>query len=119
MSFHYTKKAPNPLEYSVDTGKAHNPTDFKVVAKDIPCQNACPARTNVPEYIRLIKEGEYDHAHLIVLDTTTVTVQAALFLGLFPGIFTGSFRGIIFDRDMAGLTADLMEPFPVGRYVVV
>ena len=65
MSIHYTNKAPNPLEYSVDTGQAADPTDLKVIAKDVPCQNACPARTNVPEYIRLIKEGKYDQAHLI------------------------------------------------------
>lgn len=65
MSIEYTNKAPNPLEYSVDTGNTEMSTDFKVIAKDVPCQNACPAKTNVPEYIRLIKEGKYDQAHLI------------------------------------------------------
>ena len=65
MSIKYTNKAPNPLEYSVDTGRAADPTDLKVIAKDVPCQQACPARTNVPEYIRLIKEGQYEQAHLI------------------------------------------------------
>lgn len=65
MSIKYTNKAPNPLEYSVDTGQGLDPTDFKVIAKDVPCQNACPAKTNVPEYIRLIKEGLYEQAHLI------------------------------------------------------
>ena len=65
MSIRYTNKSPNPLEYSVDTGQAVDPTDLKVIAKDVPCQDACPAKTNVPEYIRLIKEGKYDEAHLI------------------------------------------------------
>ncbi|MHC5094799.1 MAG: hypothetical protein ACYSOU_01650, partial [Planctomycetota bacterium] len=65
MSIKYTNKAPNPLEYSTDTGQAMGPNDFKVIAKDVPCQNACPAKTNVPEYIRLIKEGKYEEAHLI------------------------------------------------------
>ncbi|MHC4771762.1 MAG: FAD-dependent oxidoreductase [Planctomycetota bacterium] len=65
MSIKYTSKAPNPLEYSVDTGQAVDLNDFKVIAKDVPCQNACPAKTNVPEYIRLIKEGQYEQAHLI------------------------------------------------------
>lgn len=65
MSIHYTNKAPNPLEYSVDVGHGTDPTDLKVIAKDVPCQNACPARTNVPEYIRLIMEGRYDQAHQI------------------------------------------------------
>lgn len=59
------KKAPNPLEYSVETGQASDIKDFQVLAKDVPCRNACPAKTNVPEYIRLIKEGKYDQAHLI------------------------------------------------------
>ena len=65
MSIDYTNKSPNPLEYSVETGQADKPTDFQVIAKDVPCQDACPAKTNVPEYIRLIKEGKYDQAHLI------------------------------------------------------
>ena len=68
MSIKYTNKAVNPLEYSVDTGQAVDPTDFKVIAKDVPCQNACPAKTNVPEYIRMIKEGQYEQAHLINQD---------------------------------------------------
>ena len=58
-------KAVNPLEYSVDTGVADKQTDFNVIAKDVPCQAACPAKTNIPEYIRLIKEGKVDEAHKI------------------------------------------------------
>ena len=65
MSIKYTDKAVNPLEYSVETGQASQPKDFQVLSKDVPCQAACPARTNVPEYIRLIEEGKYDEAHLI------------------------------------------------------
>ena len=65
MSIEYKNQAVNPLEYSVDVGQASEPKDFKVIAKDVPCQNACPAKTNVPEYIRLIKEGRYEEAHLI------------------------------------------------------
>ena len=59
------QKAVNPLEYSVDTGIAEKKTDFQVIAKDVPCQAACPAKTNIPEYIRLIKEGKIDQAHKI------------------------------------------------------
>ena len=39
------------LHYSDD------PRDIGWVRENIPCQTACPADTNVPEYIRLILEG--------------------------------------------------------------
>ncbi len=57
--------APNTLELSVDTGKAAAAGDMHVLLRDVPCRAACPARTNVPEYIRLIAEGKFDEAHLI------------------------------------------------------
>ncbi len=59
------EKAFNPTEYSVITGKGDTPLDFKSIAKDVPCQAACPAKTNIPEYIRLIDEGNPDAAHLV------------------------------------------------------
>ena len=31
----------------------------------VDCQWACPAHTNVPEYIRLIAQGRYDDAYLV------------------------------------------------------
>ena len=58
-------KAPNPHEFSTFTGQGSDALDFATQAKDIPCQNACPARTNVPEYIRLIARGDLDGAHRI------------------------------------------------------
>jgi|GEM_PF-205227 len=57
--------APNPLELSVDTGRAQTSGDMNVLLRDVPCRAACPARTNVPEYIRLIAEGKFDEAHLV------------------------------------------------------
>ncbi len=59
------EKAFNPTEYSVVTGAGHTALDFKTLAKDVPCQAACPAKTNIPEYIRLIDEGKPDGAHRI------------------------------------------------------
>ena len=58
-------KAPSLQEFSTFTGQANAPLDFKTQAKDIPCQNACPARTNVPEYIRLIALDDLDGAHRV------------------------------------------------------
>ncbi len=39
--------------------------DFARVAENIPCQNACPAGTNIPEYIRCIYEKRYGRAYEI------------------------------------------------------
>ncbi len=47
------------VEYSTDA------RDFGQVAASVPCQNACPARTNVPEYIRAIYEEKHSVAYEI------------------------------------------------------
>ncbi len=44
--------APKPAEFSKFTGKGCAAVDLQTMARDIPCQAACPAGTNVPEYIR-------------------------------------------------------------------
>ena len=44
--------AVRPSELSVFTGEGRAALDLKTMASDIPCQAACPAGTNVPEYIR-------------------------------------------------------------------
>jgi NADPH-dependent glutamate synthase beta subunit-like oxidoreductase/ferredoxin len=44
------------------------PTDVSDPAyfhKVVDCQWACPAHTPVPEYIRLIAQGRYDHAYMV------------------------------------------------------
>ncbi|MCZ6673783.1 MAG: FAD-dependent oxidoreductase [Verrucomicrobia bacterium] len=57
--------APNPQETSVFTGAASEPLDFKTYLKDVPCQDACPSKTNVPAYIEAIAKGDPDKAYLI------------------------------------------------------
>ncbi len=57
--------APNPLELSVVTGTGESALDRKTVARDVPCQEACPAKTDVPAYIRHIAHGDLDAAHRI------------------------------------------------------
>lgn len=32
----------------------------------VPCKNACPAHTDVPRYIRFVKEGKYDEAAAVI-----------------------------------------------------
>ncbi len=59
------EKAVNPLELSVVTGRGETELDFKTIARDVPCRTACPARTNVPEYIRHIARGRMEEAHRI------------------------------------------------------
>ncbi len=58
-------KAVNPLELSVVTGQGTSAGDFKALARDVPCRTACPARTNIPEYIRHIAHGRPEVAHEI------------------------------------------------------
>lgn len=67
MKYQY-RMAPNPTEFSVVTGLANAKLDFKTLAKDIPCQEACPAKTNVPHYIEQIFQGNFDAAYRINLE---------------------------------------------------
>lgn len=32
----------------------------------VPCRNACPAHTDIPRYIRFVKEGKYDEAAAVI-----------------------------------------------------
>jgi formate dehydrogenase (NADP+) beta subunit len=45
-----------------------NPTDVRnptYFHKVVDCQWACPAHTNVPEYIRMVAQGRYDDAYIL------------------------------------------------------
>ncbi len=53
----YRAHSVKQIAYSTD------PRDFGQVAKSIPCQEACPARTNIPGYIRCINEKRYGRAY--------------------------------------------------------
>jgi formate dehydrogenase beta subunit len=46
----------------VKTSDVRDPTYFHKV---VDCQWACPAHTNVPEYIRLIAQGKYTEAYMV------------------------------------------------------
>jgi formate dehydrogenase major subunit len=64
MAFKYNT-APSPLETSVEKGSGYAPLDLKTNAKSIPCQEACPSKTNVPLYIEHIARGEHDEAYRV------------------------------------------------------
>ena len=68
MKKYQYRKAPNPTEFSIVTGIGKQILDLKTVAKDIPCQNACPAKTNVPKYIEHIFHGNHDAAYRVNLE---------------------------------------------------
>ncbi len=74
MKYDYPKAAPLQ-EYSVATGDAVTETDQHILEKDIPCQAACPARTNVPLYI------EY-----LASDDPTASYAVNLECNVFPGV---------------------------------
>ncbi len=61
---------PAPYEHqplSKFRGTGSEPKDFDWSAKNVPCQNNCPAGTNIPEYLNAIYKGEYDRAYRINL----------------------------------------------------
>ncbi|MCK5163398.1 MAG: FAD-dependent oxidoreductase [Desulfobacula sp.] len=53
----YSAQSVKPIVYSTDI------RDFGQVAKSIPCQDACPAKTNIPGYIRAVYEKRYGRAY--------------------------------------------------------
>ncbi|CCK81124.1 MULTISPECIES: FAD-dependent oxidoreductase [Desulfobacula] len=55
----YSAQSVKQIVYSTDV------RDFGQVAKSIPCQDACPAQTNIPGYIRCIYEKRYGRAYEI------------------------------------------------------
>jgi sulfite reductase beta subunit-like hemoprotein/NADPH-dependent glutamate synthase beta subunit-like oxidoreductase/ferredoxin len=59
------RKATNPLELSVVTGRGETVLDWKTLGRDVPCRAACPAKTNIPEYIRHIAHGRLEEAHRV------------------------------------------------------
>jgi glutamate synthase (NADPH/NADH) small chain len=60
---------------SVQAGEGTAPKDFDWVARNVPCQHACPAHTNIPEYLTAILNREYDSAYRINLESN-----------VFPGV---------------------------------
>ncbi len=48
-------------------GKADAPKDFDWLGKNIPCQKACPASTDIPGYLSAIYEGRHKDAYDINL----------------------------------------------------
>jgi len=48
-------------------GKADAPKDFQWLEKNIPCQKACPASTDIPGYLDAIYRGEHEEAYRINL----------------------------------------------------
>ena len=48
-------------------GRGRHPKDFHWLDENIPCQKACPAGTNIPEYLSAIFQGNYDRAYQINL----------------------------------------------------
>ena len=52
---------------SEQDGIADQPKDIDWVARNIPCQESCPAHTDIPGYLAAIYRGEFDTAYRINL----------------------------------------------------
>ncbi|HEY8241116.1 MAG TPA: FAD-dependent oxidoreductase, partial [Kiritimatiellia bacterium] len=53
---------------SRNKGQADAPKDFDWVEKNIPCQAACPAHTDIPGYLAAIADGDFEKAYRINLE---------------------------------------------------
>lgn len=65
-----SKQSPERLKQnalSAHAGWVEQPKDFDWLEKNIPCQAACPAGTDIPGYLDAIAQGRYDEAYLINL----------------------------------------------------
>lgn len=58
---------PEECALSRAKGAATAPKDFDWIKKNIPCQAACPAGTNIPGYLDAIAHGEFAQAYRINL----------------------------------------------------
>jgi glutamate synthase (NADPH/NADH) small chain len=54
-------------DLSVRQGRAYAPKDFHWLEKSVPCQHACPAKTDVPGYLGAIAAGNLEQAYRINL----------------------------------------------------
>ncbi len=52
-----SRKIVKEITYSKD------PADFDYISVNVPCQNACPAYTNIPAYIRCLYESRYGRSY--------------------------------------------------------
>ena len=52
---------------SAAAGQASAPRDLACARVSVPCQEACPARTDVPGYLQAIAAGDYERAYRINL----------------------------------------------------
>lgn len=52
---------------STEKGYANTPKDMNWLEGNIPCQAACPAKTDIPGYLEAIYKGEYQEAYQINL----------------------------------------------------
>ena len=60
---------------SVKHGSGVEPKDFDWIACNIPCQEACPAKTDIPGYLTAISEGDFAGAYRLNLEAN-----------VFPGV---------------------------------
>ena len=71
ISTHRSKPSSKDWEkhsaLSQPAGYANLPKDFDWVEKNVPCQAACPAGTDVPGYLEEIARGNFDQAYVINL----------------------------------------------------
>ncbi len=71
MRLAYIPRMPDPIPsrgvLSRPTGWADRPSDLDWLAANIPCQAACPVKTDIPGYLEAISRGDFAEAYRINL----------------------------------------------------
>jgi glutamate synthase (NADPH) small chain len=62
-SMHPDQKAGKTSDTPLQVTYSTEPADFTYMRRNVPCQGACPAYTNVPAYIRSVYEGRYSRSY--------------------------------------------------------
>lgn len=62
------RRAPALSDYGITTGSTAEPKAFDAQTRDIPCQAACPTKTDVPGYIEKIHQNDVGVAYAINLE---------------------------------------------------
>jgi NADPH-dependent glutamate synthase beta subunit-like oxidoreductase/NAD-dependent dihydropyrimidine dehydrogenase PreA subunit len=72
------REGPTPYAFnatSTQLGYGYAPKDLDWTTRNIPCQKACPAHTDIPGYLTAIYDGDYAEAYRINLESN-----------VFPGV---------------------------------
>ena len=64
-----------PVRKVCPTGTIRDKFNYSAVERQdklVPCKSACPANTDIPRYVRYVKEGKYDEAAAVIREKVAI-----------------------------------------------